>query len=62
MGCHGSQGQNRAGAAGDFSVILAVGHVAWTSPPGGSVAQAVKDGSNLSVEGFLASHCLVIRP
>jgi hypothetical protein len=27
MGCHGSQGQNRAGAAGDFSVILAVGHV-----------------------------------
>jgi hypothetical protein len=27
MGCHGSQGQNRANAAGDFSVILAVGHV-----------------------------------
>jgi hypothetical protein len=27
MGCHGSQGQNRAGSAGDFSVILAVGHV-----------------------------------
>jgi hypothetical protein len=27
MGCHGSQGQNRAQAAGDFSVILAVGRV-----------------------------------
>jgi hypothetical protein len=27
MGCHGSQGQNRAGSAGDFSVILAVGRV-----------------------------------
>ena len=31
MGCHGSQGQNRAGSAGDFSVILAKGHV---SAPG----------------------------
>ena len=27
MGCHGAQGQNRPGSAGDFSVILAVGHV-----------------------------------
>jgi hypothetical protein len=27
MGCHGSQGQNRAKSAGDFSVILAVGRV-----------------------------------
>jgi hypothetical protein len=27
MGCHGAAGQNRPGAAGDFSVILAVGHV-----------------------------------
>jgi hypothetical protein len=33
MGCHGSQGQNRAGAAGDFSVILAVGHVAAPGLP-----------------------------
>ena len=27
MGCHGVQGQNRPGSAGDFSVILAVGRV-----------------------------------
>jgi hypothetical protein len=33
MGCHGSQGQNRAGAAGDFSVILAVGDVVVAGIP-----------------------------
>lgn len=27
MGCHGAQGQNPPGQAGDFSVILAIGHV-----------------------------------
>ena len=27
MGCHGAAGQNRPGAAGDFSVILAIGRV-----------------------------------
>jgi hypothetical protein len=34
MGCHGSAGQNRPGAAGDFSVILAVGHVDTPGIPG----------------------------
>jgi hypothetical protein len=33
MGCHGSQGQNRAKSAGDFSVILAVGRVLTPEVP-----------------------------
>jgi len=33
MGCHGSQGQNPAGMAGDFSVILARGTVTQPEPP-----------------------------
>lgn len=33
MGCHGSQGQNPAGQAGDFSVILARGSVAFPETP-----------------------------
>ena len=33
MGCHGSQGQNRAKSAGDFSVILAVGRVLTPEKP-----------------------------
>jgi hypothetical protein len=33
MGCHGSQGQNPAGMAGDFSVILARGTVGQPEPP-----------------------------
>ncbi len=33
MGCHGSQGQNPEGQAGDFSVILAIGHVATPEVP-----------------------------
>jgi len=33
MGCHGSQGQNPAGMAGDFSVILARGTVSQPEPP-----------------------------
>ena len=33
MGCHGSQGQNPAGQAGDFSVILARGSVTLPEVP-----------------------------
>jgi hypothetical protein len=33
MGCHGSQGQNPAGQAGDFSVILARGSVPFPEVP-----------------------------
>jgi hypothetical protein len=33
MGCHGSQGQNPAGSAGDFSVILARGSVTLPEVP-----------------------------
>jgi hypothetical protein len=33
MGCHGSQGQNPAGQAGDFSVILARGSVVFPEVP-----------------------------
>ncbi|MGA3012314.1 MAG: hypothetical protein ABSD72_18810, partial [Terracidiphilus sp.] len=33
MGCHGSQGQNPANQAGDFSVILARGAVAFPEYP-----------------------------
>lgn len=33
MGCHGSQGQNPGGMAGDFSVILARGTVTQPEPP-----------------------------
>jgi hypothetical protein len=33
MGCHGSQGQNPAGQAGDFSVILARGAVLFPEVP-----------------------------
>jgi hypothetical protein len=33
MGCHGSQGQNPAGMAGDFSVILARGTVSQPESP-----------------------------
>lgn len=33
MGCHGSQGQNPAGQAGDFSVILARGSVSFPEVP-----------------------------
>ena len=33
MGCHGSQGQNPAGQAGDFSVILARGSVLFPEVP-----------------------------
>ena len=43
MGCHGSQGQNRPNAAGDFSVILAVGRVKVPEVP------SVVEGNGLSV-------------
>jgi hypothetical protein len=33
MGCHGSQGQNPEGQAGDFSVILAIGSVTAPGVP-----------------------------
>jgi hypothetical protein len=33
MGCHGSQGQNPPGQAGDFSVILAIGSVTAPGVP-----------------------------
>lgn len=33
MGCHGAQGQNRPGSAGDFSVILGVGRVGVPEVP-----------------------------
>ncbi len=33
MGCHGAQGQNPAGQAGDFSVILAIGQVTAPEVP-----------------------------
>lgn len=42
MGCHGAQGQNRPGSAGDFSVILAVGRVLIPEIP------SLVEGTNLS--------------
>jgi hypothetical protein len=33
MGCHGAQGQNPPGQAGDFSVILAIGQVTAPEVP-----------------------------
>jgi hypothetical protein len=47
MGCHGSQGQNPAGQAGDFSVILARGSVIAPEIPapvsGGSLGQVARN-------------------
>jgi hypothetical protein len=40
MGCHGSQGQNPQGQAGDFSVILARGSVPVPEVP------AIESGGN----------------
>jgi hypothetical protein len=37
MGCHGSQGQNPANQAGDFSVILARGQSGTSQPEGPAV-------------------------
>lgn len=40
MGCHGSQGQNPAFQAGDFSVILARGSVSLPEPPAPETPEA----------------------
>ncbi|WP_133118100.1 hypothetical protein [Burkholderia ubonensis] len=49
MGCHGSQGQNPAGQAGDFSVILARGTVSSPEAPAaetaGGLASALRNRS-----------------
>ena len=42
MGCHGSQGQNPANQAGDFSVILARGQVAQPEVPAPQTSQGAK--------------------
>nr|MDP9263863.1 hypothetical protein [Acidobacteriota bacterium] len=41
MGCHGSQGQNPAGQAGDFSVILARGSVPLPKTPAAATAKGM---------------------
>lgn len=41
MGCHGSQGQNPKGQAGDFSVILARGNVGYPEPPAIATSQGM---------------------
>ena len=41
MGCHGSQGQNPKGQAGDFSVILARGTVGYPEPPSIATSQGM---------------------
>lgn len=41
MGCHGSQGQNPAGMAGDFSVILARGAVVLPEVPAGDTSKGL---------------------
>ena len=41
MGCHGSQGQNPAGQAGDFSVILARGSVVLPEVPATETSKGV---------------------
>jgi hypothetical protein len=43
MGCHGSQGQNPAGQAGDFSVILARGAVLFPEVPAAETSQGRTD-------------------
>lgn len=47
MGCHGSQGQNPAGQAGDFSVILARGQ-SGTAQPEAPALQTSQGMSNVS--------------
>lgn len=50
MGCHGSQGQNPAGQAGDFSVILARGSVVFPEVPAtesGTVAATAETAGRL---------------
>ncbi|KVU41209.1 hypothetical protein WK68_12815 [Burkholderia ubonensis] len=42
MGCHGSQGQNPAGQAGDFSVILARGSVLFPEVPAQETAKRLE--------------------
>jgi hypothetical protein len=41
MGCHGSQGQNPAGSAGDFSVILARGAVTQPETPAAETSKGL---------------------
>jgi hypothetical protein len=42
MGCHGSQGQNPKGQAGDFSVILARGSVILPEVPSVEASKSSK--------------------